>query len=82
VKGRNIPFDIAWDGDRGGYLVMKGGGGSGQVGDTTDRLCLHLAAVCMAACSGDVSSVSLHTGSAFYLIACVCHFPQLLPRLC
>lgn len=27
MKGRNIPFDIAWDVDRGRYLVMKGGGG-------------------------------------------------------
>jgi len=25
VEGRNILFDIAWDVDRGRYLVMKGG---------------------------------------------------------
>lgn len=37
MEGRNILFDIAWDVDRGRYLVMKGEGG--QVGDMTDRLC-------------------------------------------
>ena len=80
MDGRNILFDTAWDVDRGRYLVMKGEGG--QVGDTTDRLYLHLAAVCMTACSGGASSVCLPTGSAFYLISCVCHFPRLLRRLC
>jgi len=79
VEGRNILFDVAWDVDRGRYLVMEGK--VGQVVDTTDRLCLHMAAVCMAACSGDASSVCLPTGSAFYLVTCVCHFPRLLRRL-
>lgn len=49
MEGRNILFDIAWDVDRRRYLVMKGGEWT-QVGDTTDRLCLHLAAVCVAVC--------------------------------
>jgi hypothetical protein len=33
VEGRNILFDVAWDVDRGRYLVMEGKGG--QVVDTT-----------------------------------------------